>query len=80
MPVKKISVALDENVAEQAALSARHNGVSLSGWLNAAAERAILVERGLEAVRAWEAECGELTTEELEWADSVLDAGVRHQQ
>jgi hypothetical protein len=48
----------------------------LSAWLNAAAERALLVEQGLAGVAEWEAEHGELSPEELAWADSVLDRTV----
>lgn len=73
MGVKKLSVALDESVAAGAATAAERHGVSLSAWLNAAAERALLVEAGLDGVAEWEAEHGELTDEELAWADSILD-------
>lgn len=73
MGVKKLSVALDESVAAGAATAAERHGVSLSAWLNAAAERALLVEAGLDGVAEWEAEHGELSDEELAWADSILD-------
>ncbi len=73
--MKKLSVALDESVAAGAAAAASSSGVSLSAWINAAAERALLVEAGLDAVRAWEADHGVLTDDELAWADTVLDAG-----
>ena len=76
MAVRKLSVALDESVAAEAAGAAERRGVSLSAWLNAAAERALLIERGLAGVAAWEAERGELSVEELAWADSVLDRSV----
>ena len=76
MVVRKLSVALDESVAAEAASAAERRGVSLSAWLNAAAERALVVERGLTAVREWEAEHGELSAEELAWADSVLDGAA----
>ena len=75
MAVRKLSVALEESVAADAASAAERRGLSLSAWLNAAAERALVVERGLDAVKDWEAEHGELTAEELAWADSVLDGG-----
>jgi hypothetical protein len=74
MAVRKLSVALDESVARGAAEAAERQGVSLSAWLSAAAERALLVEEGLAAVRAWEQEHGELTAEELTWADAILGA------
>jgi hypothetical protein len=73
MAVKKLSIALNESVASGAASAAARTGISLSAWLNAAAERALLVENGLAAVAEWETENGELTDAELAWADSVLD-------
>ncbi len=73
MPVKKLSVALEESVAKAAASAAGRSGVSLSAWLNAAAERALIIETGLAEVRAWEAEHGALSDVELAWADAVLD-------
>ena len=77
MAMKKLSVSLDESVAERAASAAASHGVSLSAWLNAAAERAIRIEDGLAAVREWEAEHGELSVEELAWADQVIAADMR---
>ncbi len=49
--------------------------VALDESVAAAAERALVVEAGLDAVRSWEAEHGELTAEELAWAAAGLDAG-----
>ena len=72
MAVKKLSVALDEMVAREAALAAEKKGMSLSAWLNAAAERALLIEGGLAAMAEWEAEVGPPTAEDVAWADSVL--------
>lgn len=69
-------MALDESVAQGAGSAAERHGVSFSAWLNAAAERALVVEEGLAAVRAWESDHGELTGEELAWADAVLDGDV----
>ena len=72
MAVRKFSVALSEEVAQAAADAAARRGVSMSSWLNAAVERALVVEAGLAAVREWEAEHDELTPEELAWADDIL--------
>ena len=73
MTVRKLSVALDEHVAVAAADAAERAGLSLSAWLSRAAERALTIERGIEAVRAWEQDHGPLTDEELAAADDVLD-------
>jgi hypothetical protein len=72
MSVRKISVALDETTAQAAADAAARNGVSLSSWLNQAAERALRIEAGLRGVQAWEAENGALTLAELAAADRFL--------
>jgi hypothetical protein len=69
-----LSIALDESVAQEAASAAACHGLSLSAWLNAAAE-ALVLENGLAGVRAWEADHGELTHEELAWADAIIDGG-----
>jgi hypothetical protein len=74
MGVKKLSVALHERVAEAAAASAERHGLSLSAWLNRAAENALAIEDGLAAVAEWEAEHGPLSAEELAAADAILDA------
>ncbi len=73
MVVRKMSVALEESVAVDAIGAARRHGLSVSAWLNAAAERALVLEAGLDAVAAWEAQHGELSAEELAWADAILD-------
>ena len=73
MVVRKLSVALDESVVARATVAARRSGVSLSAWVNAAAELALTREVGLDAVAEWEEEYGYLTAEELAWADSVID-------
>ena len=73
MAVKKLSVALDDTVAQEVALAADRAGVSVSAWLNHAAENELAIEAGLDAVREWEAEHGELTAEELAAADKLLD-------
>jgi hypothetical protein len=77
MPVRKLSVGLDVTVAEAAARAAEREGLSVSAWLNRAAERELTIERGLVAVRAWERENGSLTDAELADADKVLDRVLR---
>ena len=71
--MKKLSVALDDAVAQQVALAADRAGVSVSAWLNHAAANELAIEAGLDAVREWEAEHGELTADELAAADKLLD-------
>lgn len=76
MAVRKLSVALDEDTAARAIDAAESHGISMSAWLNAAAQRALRIEAGLDAVREWEDEHGHLTSDELDWADHVLDRGT----
>jgi len=74
MPVRKLSVALDIAVADAASRAARREGISLSGWLNHAAENQLAIETGLDSVREWELEHGDLTDAELAAADAILDS------
>ena len=73
MAVRKLSVALDEDVAVAAADAAERAGMSLSAWLNQAAEHELAIVSGLDSVREWERDHGALTAEELAAADSLLD-------
>lgn len=73
MTVRKLSVALDDKLAAAAAEAAERAGLSLSAWLNNAAENALAIEAGVDAVREWEAEHGALTADELAAADELLD-------
>ena len=79
MTVKKLSVALEQSVAERAARAAELEGLSLSAWINAAAERALKIEDGLAAMEEWQAEHGAFTEEELAWAADVHD-GKAHME
>jgi hypothetical protein len=69
--------ALDDVVAREVALAADRAGVSVSAWLNHAAENELAIEAGPDAVREWEAEHGELTADELAAADKLLDHVLR---
>ncbi|MDQ3931598.1 MAG: hypothetical protein M3252_02000 [Actinomycetota bacterium] len=73
MPVKKVSIALDADVAEAAASAAKAHGQSLSSWLNDAARNQLRIEQGLSAVREWQTEHGMLTDDERASAETVLD-------
>lgn len=73
MAVKKISVALDPDVAEAAASAAQAHGQSLSSWLNDAARSRLVIDRGRQAVLEWQNEHGELTGDERASAEGLLD-------
>ncbi|HEY7932426.1 MAG TPA: hypothetical protein VID48_01260 [Solirubrobacteraceae bacterium] len=78
MPVRKLSVALEESVADAAKQAAKRRGMSLSAWLNEASESALETEvrlqDGLAGVAEWEAEHGPPSEEEAAKANAVLDA------
>lgn len=78
MPVRKLSVALEESVADAAKQAAKRRGMSLSAWLNEASvsalETEVRLQDGLAGVAEWEAEHGPISAEELAKADAVLDA------
>jgi hypothetical protein len=78
VPVRKLSIALEEPVLLAAKQAAKRRGMSLSAWLNEAAERALETDGGIEAglagVAEWEAENGPLSEEDLAAASAVLDA------
>jgi hypothetical protein len=76
MAVRKLSVALEERVASAAQRAADRAGLSLSGWLNQAAENKLGLEAGLAGVRAWEMEHGAISAEELAKADRILDRAL----
>ena len=74
MAVKKLSIALDGDVARAASAAAEGQGQSLSSWLNDAAKHALAIQEGLAAVEEWKAENGvEFTEEEIAAADAILD-------
>ncbi|MBX7195097.1 MAG: hypothetical protein K1X94_23790 [Sandaracinaceae bacterium] len=74
MTVRKLSVAIDPQTAEQAAASARRVGASLSGWITEAMQDRLRREAGLAAVAEWEAESGALTPREIANAERRMTA------
>ena len=77
MTVRKLSIALDNGTATAVQAAAERRGVSVSSWLNEAAEHALRIEDGLRGVAEWEAEHGALTTAELAAADRFLTRKAR---
>lgn len=73
LAVKKISVALDPDLAEAAGAAAHVCGQSLSAWLNDAAQSRPVIESGRQAFAEWQSEHEELTGEECASAEALLD-------
>jgi len=81
MSAQKLSIALQQPVADAARKAAQRRGMSLSAWLNQASVSALAIEDGLAGVAEWEAEHGPLSTQELAAACAVLDAaGIGHRR
>jgi hypothetical protein len=77
MPVRKLSIALDPDLADEAALAAEEKGVSFSAFVNEALERQLTIRRGLRAVAEWETQHGAFSAEEIARADALLDRIAR---
>lgn len=54
-PARKLAISMDPDVHAGVAAAAAE-GVSLSAWLTAAAQRALLIRDGLDAVAEWESD------------------------
>jgi hypothetical protein len=78
MPVQKLSISLEEPVLLAARQAAQRRGMSLSAWLNDAAERTLeteaSIEKGLAGVAEFEAENGPPSAEVVAEVEAVLDA------
>ena len=76
MAVRKLSVALDEDVAAAARAAAEAAGMSLSAWLSEAARSRLRVADGLAAMREWDEVAGPVSEAEQQqaavWADRLL--------
>lgn len=73
MAVKKLSIALDEKIANEAAEAAEEAGLSLSAWISRAADEALSIRRGLIAVDEWEAEHGAPSEELVAEVDAEIE-------
>jgi predicted transcriptional regulator len=72
---KKLSITLPEELAVTVKELANQEHMSVSAWLSHSAEAAVRRAAAREAVRAFEAEAGPLTAEELAEAAAILKAG-----
>jgi len=65
-------VSLDEMVVKRTREAAERQGVSVSAWLNEAAEDALDCEAGLAVIDEVEREIGEPSPEVVAWVDRAL--------
>ena len=77
MGVKKKTLSFPEEVWAVIQENARQQGTTPSAYVSEVVMHKEHIRRGLAAVAEWEAENGELTLDELAWADRVLDAADR---
>ncbi|MBU6244082.1 MAG: hypothetical protein KGP12_02590 [Actinomycetales bacterium] len=75
---KSVSVPSELDAAIRAA--AERSGMTYSGWLAHAAQRALRIEAGLAAVAEYEAEHGPFTAREQADADAWLDRMIAEAQ
>ncbi len=74
MAVRKITISLDEALAEALTAHVEQAGDTTSGWVADALRSRLRREALLAYLEKYEAEHGELTSEELEVADAAWPA------
>ncbi|MEU0843234.1 hypothetical protein ABZ370_27655 [Streptomyces sp. NPDC005962] len=74
MATKKVTITLDESLAEALAGAAEEEGIPLSRLVAGAAERELRLRAGRAVVQEWQAEHGAFTPEELAAARADLAA------
>ncbi|MFI7059497.1 hypothetical protein ACIBL3_00825 [Kribbella sp. NPDC050124] len=77
MSVKKKTLSFDEELWAAVERRARDAETTPSAYVNELVAKSERLYRGLEAVSEWESEHGELTAEQLDWADRALDEARR---
>lgn len=65
MATRKVTITLDEDLAEAMGVAAREAGIPVSRFIASAAEREMRLHLGRQAVAEWEAEHGAFTPEEV---------------
>jgi hypothetical protein len=74
--VAKLSISFDSDLGDAVRGAAHHRGSSLSAWLADAATAKLRTEALAGYLEDWEAEHGELTTDELTGAAIELGVSV----
>ncbi len=75
-PSPKLAITVDPDVYRRVVEAAAAEGVSVSGWITAAASRALKVRDGLAAGAEWEGEHGPLAAAELDAAQRRVGRGA----
>jgi hypothetical protein len=77
MAVRKLSISMDVDIADDVVEAAAEAGMSVSAWIAELAEERIKVLGWTKLIDEFEAEHGPFTEEELAKADAELDrAGI----
>lgn len=74
MPVRKLSISLDADVAERATAMAADQGLTLSAFVGRSIEHQQILADGRVAMDEWEAEHGAFTAEEQAEAAAFVDS------
>ncbi|MGE4427037.1 MAG: hypothetical protein AB7G37_11350 [Solirubrobacteraceae bacterium] len=78
MAVRKLSISLDQEVADRAARLAEEQGTTLSSVIGQSLQDRFRVADGRAAMREWDVEDGPVPDAALERADRLLDdLGIR---
>ncbi|MEX0784519.1 MAG: hypothetical protein WD557_17925 [Dehalococcoidia bacterium] len=68
MPVKKMAISVEPDLADEIVCAAGREKVSVSRWISEAAREQIRRQASLDAVKTYEEEFGAFTDEQLERA------------
>ncbi|MER7960070.1 hypothetical protein [Streptomyces sp. NPDC096030] len=74
MASKKLTITLDQSLAEALAGAAEEEGIPLSRLVAKAADRELRLRAGRTVLREWQAEHGRFTAEELASARAEMAA------
>lgn len=77
MAVKKITISLDAELADEIRRDAEASSSTVSAWIAEAAEEELRHRRAVEALRAYEAECGPIPESHIQaveeqWQELLL--------
>jgi hypothetical protein len=76
-PSPKLAITIDPDVHKDILAAAAREGVSVSGWMTAAAREALRRRAGLAAVALWEKQHGRFTAKEMDDAHRNVRAQLR---
>ena len=79
-PAPKLAITVDSDVHAKVLRAAAEDRVSVSAWMTSAARRSLTLREGLQAVRKWEEDLGELAEDEIRAARERLQRPIRRKR